>query len=1562
MTYKSDLSRKGFTLIQLSILLTVAALVLVAILPSTRTAMNANNATNAKMNTVLTALRQYESKTATLPCPADASLPIGSASYGVAAANPGTGTNCSGGSPAANYVDAANNVAIGAVPVRALGLSNDYAVDAYGRDITYAVDTNATVCFLGTLSGKIAVTDNGTVNTSVIALLSHGADGHGAWIPLTGSSGAAVRLNAGSTDTDQHLVNAHGLSGGGFPANYAGITSLVTTAESTTSTFVNKLPTATFDDLIVYKNNLWNINSSPAAASSIFPSVSGPSSGSYFTGNTLTFTVTFSNTVTITGTPELTLGIPQQSGSTATRYATYASSSGSTATFTYTVQSTDYVPSSLTSILASSPILLNGGTISVNGVTPCLAFSPPSLTGVLLNPIVIYVTDSGNGRVEQFNGSGTYLSQFSSAIGPNDIQKDSSGNLYVPLYNKNVVTKYNSSGTVLLNFGAGFNGVAGTQYNSGSGNGQLNSPAAVAIDASGNVWVADLGNNRVQEFNSSGAWVRSIGGPSPYTCETAPAGSSPSCASGSGNGQFSGPGGIAIDPSGNIWVVDSGNYRIQEFNSSGVYQTQFGSYGAGGGHFVSPDGIAIDASGNIFTTDGNGDTYIQEFSNSGVYMGEFGSTGSGNGQIGASGSQAGRIAIDSGGNIWIADIVNSRVEEFSSCGTYLSQFGSSGTGNGQFTSPLGIALNVTAGGTGACISSVTPPSNGAYTTGQTLTFTVNYNAAVTVTGTPQLTLTVGSNTRYANYVSGSGTTTLTFSYTIQASDSATSISAGSSINLNGGTITNGSASTSASLTFTLSTLGGITVNATSFMLVADTNDNRVEKLDLDGNYISQIGSCSSGACSSGSSNGQFNLPAYATPDSSGNIWVFDNYNNRLQEFSSAGNYLAKFTNSFSSPYGGLAIDSSGNIWATDYNNRRVQELNSSGTFVRQLGTTGTTACTSNLFSGPVYVHLDSSGNVYVSDTVCAEVQEFNSTGTYIKTFGPSISGYGTMATGLHDFAFDACGDIWLQDAGNGHLLETDYEGNFIKYISPVGGEQSIAIDGTGKIYSLDASNNVIYTFNSSGTYLSTLDSSGSGNGQFTSPLGISLVGTAVTRLGISSCSAVITSAAGPPNGTYTTGSTLGFAVTYDQAVTVTGTPQISITIGNNTRTASYVSGSGSATLTFQYTVAATDTAQPGVGITMSVPISLNSGTITSNSIASGLYFQPPSLTAVLVNPVTSYSNFYIADTSNHVVRKVTQSTGYISTVAGTGTSGSVTAGTATSSKLNAPTGVALDGSGNLYIADTGDHAVLKVTTGGTLSYFAGTGTSGTVTAGTATSSKLNAPAGVAFDSSGNAYIADGSNHEVLKVTSGGVLSVFAGTGTSGTVTAGAATSSNLNSPTGVAVDSSNNVYIADGSNHEVLKVTSAGTLSIFAGTGTSGSTNDNNGSAATSALLKTPYGLAVDGSNNLYIADSGNDTILEVTASTGKIAIIAGVTGSASYTGDGSTATSAKVSAAKGVAVDASGNVYIADTSNNRIRFIQISNGDIYTLAGNGTGAYAGDGSYAATAEIKAPAGVAVSR
>jgi sugar lactone lactonase YvrE len=306
--------------------------------------------------------------------------------------------------------------------------------------------------------------------------------------------------------------------------------------------------------------------------------------------------------------------------------------------------------------------------------------------------------------------------------------------------------------------------------------------------------------------------------------------------------------------------------------------------------------------------------------------------------------------------------------------------------------------------------------------------------------------------------------------------------------------------------------------------------------------------------------------------------------------------------------------------------------------------------------------------------------------------------------------------------------------------------------------------------------------------------------------------------------------------------------------------------------------------------------------------------------------VDGSGNVFIADANNGVIRKVTASTRKISTIAGIGSTIGFTpeGGTALDIALSGLNGLAIDASGNIYFCDAGDNVVERYdATALTISVIAGTGTAGfTGDGAAATAAELSAPTGVAVDKSGNVYIADSGNNRVRKIAvSTGIISTVAGTGNAGYSGDGAAaTSATLSIPYDLAFDSSYNLYVADLGNAAVRKIAvSTGIISTVAGTGTAGYTGD--GSAATSATLSGPKGLSFDSSDNLYICDLSNSVVRKVSASTGVISTIAG-NGTRGYSGNGGQATKAKLFNPTGVAINSAGYIYIADSGNNVVRVI----------------------------------------
>jgi hypothetical protein len=309
----------------------------------------------------------------------------------------------------------------------------------------------------------------------------------------------------------------------------------------------------------------------------------------------------------------------------------------------------------------------------------------------------------------------------------------------------------------------------------------------------------------------------------------------------------------------------------------------------------------------------------------------------------------------------------------------------------------------------------------------------------------------------------------------------------------------------------------------------------------------------------------------------------------------------------------------------------------------------------------------------------------------------------------------------------------------------------------------------------------------------------------------------------------------------------------------------------------------------------------------------------------------SLGNLYIAATNDHVVRVVSP-TGVINTFAGTGAQGfSGDGGAATSAQLDSPTGIAVDASNNVYIADTHNNRIREVLAStGVINTIAGTGVAGFAGDGAAaTSALLNYPTAVAVDSAGNIYIADTNSHRIREIKSG-TISTVAGDGEqfySGD--SGLATAAGLDSPNGVAVDSSFNIYIGDTHNQRVRLVTfTTGIISTLAGTGVKTYTAD--GVAANSSALARPRGLAISPNGTLLIADSDNDRVRAVSG--GNISTVVG-SGQQGFSGDTALGTASAIDTPRVVAATANNNVLVADTENDRVRTVD-GNGDLITVAG----------------------------
>ena len=321
-----------------------------------------------------------------------------------------------------------------------------------------------------------------------------------------------------------------------------------------------------------------------------------------------------------------------------------------------------------------------------------------------------------------------------------------------------------------------------------------------------------------------------------------------------------------------------------------------------------------------------------------------------------------------------------------------------------------------------------------------------------------------------------------------------------------------------------------------------------------------------------------------------------------------------------------------------------------------------------------------------------------------------------------------------------------------------------------------------------------------------------------------------------------------------------------------------------------------------------------------------------------------------------------QTPGTIETVAGTGTYGfSGDGGPATAAQLYNPFAVALDASGNLFIADLENHRIRRVdAASGVITTVAGDGSIGfSGDGGLATEASFRFPRGVAVDAAGNLFIADTQNNRIRRVDAvSGVITTVAGNGGQGYSGDDVlATQASLNYPYGVAVDEGGNLFISDSSNWRIRRVDAvSGIITTVAG-GDYHGPESGDGGPATAWSLSYPDAVAFDAAGNLFVAEASRHSIRRVDAVSNVITTVAG-TGSGGYSGDGGPATAACLYYPHGVAVDGAGNIFIADYGNNRVRRVDAASGVITTIAGTGTGGYSGDGGPASAAIVWAPSGL----
>ena len=638
---------------------------------------------------------------------------------------------------------------------------------------------------------------------------------------------------------------------------------------------------------------------------------------------------------------------------------------------------------------------------------------------------------------------------------------------------------------------------------------------------------------------------------------------------------------------------------------------------------------------------------------------------------------------------------------------------------------------------------------------------------------------------------------------------------------------------------------------------------------------------------------RFANPWGVAADTAGNLYVADTDNHTIRKIAPGGvvSTLAGLAGVSGSANGtgsgarfnqpqGVAVDTNGIVYVADTGNYTIRKITPAGvvtTLAGSAGVSGSTDGSSALFYEPEGIAVNGAGTlIYVADTWNHTIRQINSAGS-VTTLAGSAGNYGSA-----------------NGTGSGASFDQP---------------QGIAVDGSGNLYVADTGNQMIRTVTSAGMVSTLAGSAGNfgsldltgASASFWNPQGVALDSS--NNLYVSDSfnntirkvtpAGAVTTLAGTA-GSFGSSDGTGAAARFWQ-------PQgVAVDSGGNL----YVADSANGTIR--------ELASGAVVTTLAGSASTGSADGTGGSAR----FYWPSGAAV-----DSSGNNYVADTENGTIRTVT-SAGVVSTLAGSAGNYGTNDGTGSSARFYGPQAVAVGSASTLYVADTANNTIRKVTSAGVVTTLAGlAGTSG-LTDGTGTGALFNAPQGLTVDGSGTVYVADTWNHTIRKMTSGGVVTTLAGLpgyyGDIDGTSAGTGTNTaRFYCPSGVAVDGSGNVYVADTRNHTIRKVTSAGVVSTLAGlAGVWGSADGIN----SNARFNQPQDITVDLSGNLYVLDSGNQTVRMVTpvGTNWVVTTIAGqadLSGSADGTGGG-----ARFLYPGGLGMNAAGSFGIADWGNNTIR------------------------------------------
>jgi len=1263
----------------------------------------------------------------------------------------------------------------------------------------------------------------------------------------------------------------------------------------------------------------------------------------------------------------------------------------------YVADTTNNLIRKITSAGVVTTFAGNGDAEAINATGTAASFNAP--TGVVADSSDnIYVADkgnnlvrkitsagvvttlAGNGDAEAINATGTAAS-FNQPWG---LGVDSLNNIYVADKNNHLIRKITTAGVVTTYAGA--TGVTGTTDGSGT-DARFNNPTAIAFDTADKAYVADETNNTIRKIVGGGS-ISTLAGSAGLSGTTDATGAA---------ARFKNPTGIAKDSSDNLYVTDTLNNTIRKITSAGVTTTIAGSATAGTpGRLSVPHGIVEDSSGNLYVSDNPSHT-IRKIATDGTittFAGTAGQAGATNGTGPAARFRGpGQLVIDASDNIYVGDNDNHCIRKITPAAlvsTFAGTCGSAGFNNAtgtaaKFYNPVGLAMQsngniYVADANNHCIRKVS--SAGVVTTLAGSCGSPGYTDATGTSARFRIPQTIAVTSNGSVFVSGLYESS---HFTVRKITPAGVVTTFAGTSGQVGT-TDG---TGAAARF--QQLGFADVDGSDNIYVADFGNHTIRKITPAAVVTTVAGNATNaGYVDDTGTSAKFNRPLGVVVAGDGSLYVTEYNNHTVRKITIPGAVVTTFagvagvagTNDtiaspsvFKTPYG-ITTDSDGNIYVADTGNHALRKITPAGIVTLVAGNPGisgstdsSTGAAASRFNSPTGSVVDSNGNIFIADQSNHVIRKIAPSGKVTIFAGyptqvGSADGTGSAAR------FNQPAHITVDNADA--LYVTDYANHTIRKITKAGVVTTLAgqagvpgttdsatatsarfrnpvgiwADSSKNIYVADSGNHTIRKISNAGVVTTVAGGAGvvgtvdgtAGNSTFYAPMDIAIDSSdnlyvtdlynntirKITSAGVVTTFAGTTGASGTMDGT---GVAARFS--YPKGITVDSSDNLYVT--DSARIRKVTAGAVVTTFAGGSTIGG------------------------ANGTGTAAQFHSPQEIAV-----SSNGNLFLVDSSNHNVRKITPAgvvTTFVGPVGCSGCAGSwgSTDGTGSAARFLYPSGIAIDSSDNLYVSDSGNHTIRKVTPAGVVTTFAGSAGSSGSTNGTGSAARFGYPFGIGVDSSDNLYVSDSYNHTVRKITPGAVVTTFAGSaGLSGSAD-GTGSSARFLSPNGLVVDSSDNIFVAD-EQSTIRKITSSAEVTTFAGiAGVSGSADSN----ISTARFNSPNGITGDNSTgSVYVADKNNHTLRKVTSS-GVVTTIsgaAGVVGSTNAAAPGPTA--ARFNLVEGTAVDSSGNIFVADHLNHTIRKIGTDN-TVTTFAGSPGVAGSTDGA-STSARFRGPAQIAI--